>query len=98
MKKYRFISLFAFAILALVSCEDYLDKNPESDLSSDQIYSDYERYKGIIDRITGLIHNYTYSHFDYGNEIGTYSDEAQQAHNRWGFGLQVMDQVNTGNW
>ena len=96
--KYKIFALIAILSMAFVSCEDYLDKNPESDLSEAQIYSDYERFKGVVDRITGLLHNYAYSQFDYGNEIGTYSDECQQAHTRWGYGRMVLDQVNTGNW
>lgn len=98
MSKYKILVIIGFLFVAFTSCEDFLDKNPESDLSEDQIYSDYERFKGVIDRITGLLHNYVYAEFDYGNEIGTYSDECQQAHTRWGYGRMVLDQVNTGNW
>lgn len=98
MKKYSIYTILTVAFLALVSCEDFLDKNPESDLTADLIYNDYDRFKGVIDRACGLIHNSVYSAFDYGNEIGTYSDEAQQASNRWGYGVHVMDQVNSGNW
>ena len=31
--KYKIFALIAILSMAFVSCEDYLDKNPESDLS-----------------------------------------------------------------
>lgn len=94
MKKYRVLAIFLFIAMVFTSCEEYLDKNPESDLSEDQIYQDYDLYKGTVDRITGLLHNYGYSQFDYGGEVGTYSDECQQAKP----GVAILTHVNTGNW
>lgn len=94
MNRYKILAIFVLIAMVLVSCEDYLDKNPESDLSEEQIYSDYDRYKGVVDRITGLLHNYGYSQFDYGGEVGTYSDECQQAKP----GTNILTNVNTGNW
>ncbi len=93
MKIYKFI-LYIAAGLLLFSCEEYLDKNPESNLSSDNIYSDYDMYKGVVDRIAGLLHNYTFSEYDYGGEMGTYSDECMQSQQ----GDVILTKVNTGNW
>ena len=93
MKIYKFI-IFSVAGLLLSSCEAYLDKNPESNLSYKKVYSDYETYKGTVDRLAGLLHNYVYGEFDYGGEVGTYSDECMQTL----AGNVILTLVNTGNW
>lgn len=93
MKKYSYIFLVLGGLL-LFSCEAYLDKNPESNLSEENVYSDYELFKGTVDRLMGLIHNYAYSQFDYGGEVGTYSDECMQGKR----GDKILTNVNTGNW
>lgn len=93
MKINKYI-LFLLGGLLLFSCEEYLDKNPESNLSAEKVYSDYELFKGTVDRLTGLLHNYAYAQFDYGGEIGTYSDECMQGKQ----GDKVLTNVNTGNW
>ena len=94
MKNYKIKILLLLLVPAFFSCEEYLDKSPEMGITSEAVYSDYYNFKGAVDRAVGLMHNYVYDRFDYGKEIGTYSDESQQAQ----ASFVTVTTINTGNW
>ncbi|WP_075590094.1 RagB/SusD family nutrient uptake outer membrane protein [Labilibacter marinus] len=96
MKIKYFIGI-CLSVLIFASCEDYLDKSPEMGLTGDQVYSDYVTFKGTVDRAVGLLHNYVYDPYDYGGEVGTFSDECQLARPT-GIGSAILTSINTGNW
>ncbi|MEN6363269.1 MAG: RagB/SusD family nutrient uptake outer membrane protein [Bacteroidales bacterium] len=45
-----FIGVFS---LCLVSCEDYLDKTPDSDLTEEQVFGNYKNFQGYVDLFYG---------------------------------------------
>jgi len=94
MKQYIKIFGILLTVLVVTSCEDYLDKSPELGLTTEKIYSDYYSFKGVVDRANLLVHNYAHDRFDYGQEIGTYSDECQHVNPASG----VVKNVNNGDW
>ena len=54
MKKIKFITIIAGALLTgsmLLSCEDYLDKAPESEISDSDVYSKFNTFQGFIEDI-----------------------------------------------
>ncbi len=81
-------------IPVLFSCEDYLDKSPEMGLTEEKIYSDYYTFKGAVDRVNLLVHNYAHDRFDYGQEVGAFSDECQHVNPASG----INKNANTGDW
>jgi len=93
MKKITYKSAVCLLLLIFSSCEDYLDKSPDMGLTQEQVFSDYVTAEGVVDRAMGLLHNYMYDDYDYGGEMGTFSDECQIAKNGG-----ISNTVNTGNW
>lgn len=78
MTKYYKILLLVFVVsIASISCEEYLDVNPELGISSEQVFTDYYSTRGTLDRANRLIQNYVYSDSDWASEIGVMSDECQ---------------------
>ncbi len=76
--------LFTFLVAtAFISCEDYLDVNPELGISSEEVFTDYFSTRGVVDRANFLIHNYVYSDTDWASEIGVMSDECQVTHTKF---------------
>ena len=48
--KFRTI-IFCLLGLSFASCEDYLDKSPDMDMTDSVIYKDYESLRGFLDQI-----------------------------------------------
>lgn len=94
MKKLNKILALMLLIPVLFSCEDYLDKSPEMGLTEEKIYSDYYTFKGAVDRVNLLVHNYAHDRFDYGQEVGAFSDECQHVNPASG----INKNANTGDW
>jgi len=92
----QFKNIIAVGLIALISfsCEEYLDKSPDLGLTADVVYTDYYNFKGAVDRVNLLVHNYVHDRFDYGQEIGTYSDECQHVNPT----TNIVTRVNTGDW
>lgn len=84
MKRYytRLLLLFT-AVSIFISCEDYLDVNPELGISSEDVFTDYFNARGAVDRASRLIHNSVYNGSDWSSEIGGMSDECQMAQTRF---------------
>ncbi len=58
MKNYIFKSLFVLALLFSVSCEDYLDKAPESTLSANEVFKDFDHAQGFIEEMYAYVVDY----------------------------------------
>ncbi len=80
-------------MLFFASCEDYLEKSPDMGLTAEEVYSDYVTFEGTVDRAVGLLHNYVYDPYDYGSEVGVFSDECQIVKSN-----SIETTVNAGNW
>lgn len=95
MKKYKSLLIVLFAtVLALVSCEDYLDKDPELGINADEVYSEYYTFKGAVDRGNWLVMNYVATSTNWGAYIGAMSDEQQAVKND----MPVYKSINQGVW
>lgn len=55
IKKYV---LIVFSSLLLMSCEDYLDKSPETTLDKTSVFQDFEHAQGFVEQCYGYVVNY----------------------------------------
>jgi len=94
MKKFKNIIAIGLVALVSFSCEEYLDKSPDLGLTPEKVFGDYYNFKGAVDRVNLLVHNYAHDRFDYGQEIGTYSDECQHVN----ASSTIVKRVNAGDW
>ncbi|WP_372772727.1 RagB/SusD family nutrient uptake outer membrane protein [Mangrovibacterium sp.] len=58
MKRYIINSLFILALLFSFSCEDYLDKAPESTLAEEDVFKDFDHAQGFVEEIYMLVVDY----------------------------------------
>ncbi|MFR9499759.1 MAG: RagB/SusD family nutrient uptake outer membrane protein [Rikenellaceae bacterium] len=95
MKIQKYIFLAAIGLCG-VSCEDYLDVNPEMGVSAEDVYSNYTNLRSAIDRATCLVQNQfkTLHHGDI-CEVGALSDETQSL--ALGYS-NLTTMVNQGLW
>jgi len=96
MKKFNilFLVLILAAAIGFSSCEDYLDASPEMGIDSEQVYSEYYTYKGVIDRGNWLVMNYVAMSSNWAAYIGAMSDEQQAVKDN----MPVYKSVNQGIW
>lgn len=71
--KSLFVALTAaFALGSLTSCEDYLDKEPESDLTLEEALKDFNNFQGFVEQIYNCIPhkttNYWNTTFNWGED------------------------------
>ena len=62
MKKYKNIILRGLAfltVLGLFSCEDYLDKSPDSDISSTDAFVSFENFQGFVEELYCAVPDYS---------------------------------------
>lgn len=60
MKTFKFLAYCTFgvaSILGLTSCEDYLDKSPDTDVSSESAFQNFHNFQGFIEEIYNCIPN-----------------------------------------
>ena len=57
MKSITIFSLSALCLLATSSCQDFLDKEPQSALTADQIYTDLDRLEPTVDGLYTTFRN-----------------------------------------
>lgn len=50
-KAAAFLPLYLFTLLPLVGCTDYLDKAPESEISSDDAFKDFRNFQGYVEEL-----------------------------------------------
>lgn len=75
-------TLFGFSILlfaaVLVSCEDFLMKSPESNISEEEAFEDFENFQGFTEELYALIPNFSNSYWEsnwnYGDDIVSTND------------------------
>jgi len=94
MKNYIFKSLFVLLLLFLFSCEDYLDKAPESTLTVNEVFKDFDHAQGFIEEMYALV-------VDFGTGGGwqtdyLYGDDAI-VNNEWMPSRQI-DKGNLDAW
>lgn len=61
---YKYLKLSAFAVLltgmlGLVSCEDFLDKSPNSDIGATEPYENFKNFQGFVEEMYNCIPVYT---------------------------------------
>jgi starch-binding outer membrane protein, SusD/RagB family len=59
--------------IGLSSCEDYLEKTPESDISEEEIFANYESFQGFVDVMYGILVDYNRHALTTGSENGDHS-------------------------
>ncbi len=56
IKKYlRFLSGALFVVLISASCESYLDRTPESDISENDVYGNFRSFNGFVEQMYGCV-------------------------------------------
>lgn len=94
MKNYIYRSIFILALLFSFSCEDYLDKAPESTLTEEEVFKDFDHAQGFVEQMYAYVVDYgTGGHWqtDY-----MYGDDAI-INNTWMPSAQI-DKGNLGFW
>jgi hypothetical protein len=95
MKRYYNILLLLIVVSSVsLSCEEYLDVNPELGISTEEVFTDYFSTRGSVDRANRLIHNYVFNDTDWSSEISVMSDECEVSKTQ--FPPHYV--FNTGNW
>lgn len=75
LEKIIIIFLTGILIISFISCEDYLDKTPSSDLTEEQVFGNYKNFQGFVDIFYGdnLIQYASHaltSSLDLGDDVG----------------------------
>ncbi|MBS3775885.1 MAG: RagB/SusD family nutrient uptake outer membrane protein [Bacteroidales bacterium] len=84
-------SVLLLVILFMGSCEEYLDKSPESGITGEQIFTNYSNYRGFNDRLYLFLRDFHFWHPRY--TPGTMAD-LEQCDNDW----QDVNAVTNGNY
>jgi len=68
--------IYIFGVILITSCSDYLEKTPDAEVSSQDIFGTYEAFQGFIDanygEVVDYINTYPTTSHNYGGE--TYSN------------------------
>lgn len=76
MKPLFYILIFITGVFFFVSCEDYLEKTPEAEISEKDIFSTYESFQGFIDpnyaEIFDYCKTYLVTSMNYGGDTYSY--------------------------
>ena len=76
MKIVKHTLAFTFGVLLLSSCEKYLDKTPDAEVTAEDVFSTYESFQGFIDanyaEILNYNHHYMVTTADYGGDVFSY--------------------------
>lgn len=73
MKKYIVNTLLIVGLLFTFSCEDYLDKAPESILAEEDVFKDFEHAQGFVEEMYNMIVEYGMSSHTFQDYL--FSDE-----------------------
>lgn len=96
MKRVLYILTSGLLALALAtSCEKFLDKSPSMGLSEDDVYKNYETFRGFLDKAYDFLDQiYKYHGTNNGrSHPGTFSDELGCIYNS-----AESRTINSGNW
>ncbi|MGC6432303.1 MAG: RagB/SusD family nutrient uptake outer membrane protein [Jejuia sp.] len=95
MKKvFNKLLVLTVVLTAVLSCEEYLEVNPNFGIESDDVFKDYFATKSVVDRAYRLINNPVYNNNDWNAEFGVKSDELQVAK----LNGPIATVFNSGNW
>ena len=67
MKNYKIKLLVILSLILTFSCEDYLDKAPETDLGKEEVFSTFKNAQGFVEEMYALV-------VDYGTQAHTFQD------------------------
>lgn len=75
MKKNNYLLILLFGLL-LISCEDYLDKSPELDITEKDVFSQFNSFQGYLEKAYQCIEDvtlcsYAEMNWDFGDEFIT---------------------------
>ncbi|MFD2034725.1 RagB/SusD family nutrient uptake outer membrane protein [Belliella marina] len=62
MKKYSITSIWVIALVMISSCEDYLDRTPESVISEETAFRNFENFQGFTEELYRCIPDKFHSH------------------------------------
>ena len=73
MKNYKIKLLLILGLAFTVSCEDYLDRAPESNLSQEEVFSNFDNAQGFVEEMYALVVDYatashTFQDYLYGDD------------------------------
>jgi hypothetical protein len=80
-------SSFFIALLMMVSCEDYLERTPESVISEETAFQNFQNFQGFVEELHMAIPNFTTSYWTTSFNWG--DDEIQSAANNFHFGVKI---------
>lgn len=95
--KAKIYGLLLIALFGLLSCEDYLDVDPDFGISEDDVFSSYESVRGYLDNCYDVlldIHHFRGSQDLSRSSINCLSDEAGSPNT---FG-KITRVINAGTW
>lgn len=80
-------SSFFIAMLMMVSCEDYLERTPESVISEETAFRNFQNFQGFVEELYMLAPNFTTSYWTASWNWG--DDEIQSAGPNFHFGVKI---------
>ncbi|MBC9797182.1 RagB/SusD family nutrient uptake outer membrane protein [Sinomicrobium weinanense] len=95
-RKHLYTLLLVLLSCAILSCEDYLDVDPDFGIAEDDVFSEYESARGYLDNCYEVlldIHNWQSQYLGRSN-INALSDEAGVIFNM----SRIVNVINTGSW
>ena len=103
MKKIKWITgIFLAAALMFCSCEDYLDKTPDADVTEKDVFGTYEAFQGFADALYGCIFDPNSHALTTGSENGDHSIsfEGWSSARKYALGnyWELMDRLHSFLW
>lgn len=82
-----FKSSFFLAMLMMVSCEDYLERSPESVLSEETAFRNFQNFQGFTEELYMVVPNFTTTYYTSSWNWG--DDEIQSPGPNFHFGVKI---------
>ena len=80
-------SSFFIALLMIISCEDYLERTPESVVSEDVAFENFQNFQGFVEELYMAIPNFTVGYWTSSFNWG--DDEIQSFANTFHYGVKI---------
>jgi starch-binding outer membrane protein, SusD/RagB family len=90
-KKILFYSVFILSLLGMVSCSDYLDKEPATDVDPEAAYENFFNFQGFTEELYNCIPNFEKRD---NNDMWNFGEEEHQSTNGTGWVNDGMDKGN----
>jgi hypothetical protein len=81
------VSLFMTLLMLLPSCEDYLDRTPDAEISEKIAFQNFTNFQGFTEELYGCIVDYTNRYWT--NSFNWGDDEIQSTANTFHFGVKI---------